>query len=703
MVKMYVGDEEVLCDKSFEISEELLNTSSLILNNVFPKKWDEEKKYTQFWFPKDYSKFKLYDIPKELDDPNYKIIEGNTTQDGIPSDDNPIDMESVTGIQNITLSGKTYQIDLTGIYLNGIEGHNDYIYYKDNKWYIHRACNEIGYDSISDLNNSYYYEDKKLFVVSESKSYTTVGGNYSTDTFCNYLERASFSYLWLYSNISGIGIGYGDADIGYYLLYYLRNLSLTSVDDLRTWLDNRKDIKCIYVLLNPYEEEITLDNYPNLFKNLESIKKLVFCGAVKNTNNITLNPRYPHYCSLQILDFKELLSQGETLDFVISNKTIRQAIEMVINAIKDYGFILGNININGADDIIGAYSTQEKTAYDVFQYICDITQSKWTTRMIDENTIAIDFFDPLLKTKAENIEYNNNYFETHNIENMEYNYSMDDYRNKQVIISNEVYGNVDFTNLLFGDGYAKEFTLENNIAVVKSILVNGESKTFATENEIDLGIEADFSYKPSGNTIKSLETDPYTAGTQIQIVYTPLIYGRQVVRNSNEISRISSSINRKGIIARYETRNDSRSTDELEKIGESYIKYKGSAEITLKVKSDDYDLFNIADITSLVDCPLQELNIDYMVKSKKISYIATTGNIFYTYELTSSFNSENAINFFDNQRSKNAGNIEEGQFITRNADIDSTTNIIFENLQVKEIEINHNNILNAPLNFGLTK
>ena len=54
---------------------------------------------------------------------------------------------------------------------------------------------------------------------------------------------------------------------------------------------------------------------------------LVFAGVVKNTGEISLNPFEPKYCSLQVLDFKTLLSEGETLEFVISNKTITEAIQ----------------------------------------------------------------------------------------------------------------------------------------------------------------------------------------------------------------------------------------------------------------------------------------------------------------------------------------------------------------------------------------
>ena len=70
---------------------------------------------------------------------------------------------------------------------------------------------------------------------------------------------------------------------------------------------------------------------------------------------------------------------------------------------------------------------------------------------------------------------------------------------------------------------------------------------------------------------------------------------------------------------------------------------------------------------------------------------------FYTYELTSSFNSEKAINYFDNQRSKASGNISEGESITRNIDLESNANIIFYGSSASEIEVANNNILDSIL------
>lgn len=428
-----------------------------------------------------------------------------------------------------------------------------------------------------------------------------------------------------------------------------------------------------------------------LYKNYE----LIFCGIVKNSGNISLNPRYPHFCDLQILDFKNFLSESDMLDFVISNKTVVEAINMVIEAIKDYGFVLGNVNIFGADDIIKAYSTQNKTAYDVFQYLADITGSRWYTRTIDEETVAIDFYDPTLMPSGMNIEYNADWFEENKIVDLQFNYGSRDYRNKQVMMSNEVFGNINYNETLISNGYETSYLLLNNIGEIVSITIKGEEKTFVTNELHDIGFEADFYYTPNKNQLESEDT--YPIGTQIVVKYIPIIEGRQVVYNYDEIMRINNQTGRKGIIARYETRNDTTSSKELEKIGETYIKYKGTSEINLLLTSEK-DLYNIGQIVYF-DSPINELTQSYMVKTKEIKIIAVADfqKVLYDYELTSSFNSEKEINYFDNQRSKNKGNIEEGETITRNIDIENSTEILFNNLSVSEVTPTGDNILDCIL------
>ena len=414
-----------------------------------------------------------------------------------------------------------------------------------------------------------------------------------------------------------------------------------------------------------------------------NVETLIFCGVVKNTGNISLNPRDPHYVDLQILDFKTLLSEGETLNYVIANKTILQAINQVISSISDYGFVLGNVDIQNPNELLGAYSTLDKTAYDVFQYIAEITQSRWTTRMLNENQVAIDFFDPLLATNKKQIESTDTYYCNNKIIDMRFSYSTNDYRNKQIMTSDAVLGSINQIENKIADGYNTTYICENKIGIINAISVNGVSQVAITKSQQEQGYSGDFVYTPGENTFISLRT--LSVGSSIVVDYYPIVRGREITINSSEVSRIHTQTSRNGIISRYENRNDTTSSGELYKIGQSYIKYKGNAEITLTIVSEA-DLFNVGEIVyynSLVD----ELDNDYMIKSKQIEMLLSADKIIYTYILSSNFNSENAINYFDNQRAKSIGNIGEGETIIRDIDIENTATIIFYDTEIEETTI----------------
>ena len=424
---------------------------------------------------------------------------------------------------------------------------------------------------------------------------------------------------------------------------------------------------------------------------------LLFCGVVKNSGNISLNPREPHYSTLQILDFKTFLSEGETLDFVIANKTILEAIEQIIDAISEYGFVLGNVDIEASNDVIGAYSTLNKTAYDVFNYIADITQSRWTTRMVDEDSVAIDFYDPNKLPLGTAINYNTTFFCNNLIDDISYSYNTQDYRNKQVMTSNEVYGNINQIQTIIADGYATQFLVEQKIGQIQSISVNGVQKTFTTNAEKQIGYTADFYYTIGNNTFESART--ISLGSTIIIEYIPIIRGRQIITNNTEISRIATVTDRKGVVARYENRSDATTNTELRLIGESYIKYKGQPEILLTIKTRK-NLWNVGNRVQF-NAPIQELALEYMVKAKETNYITTIDTLFYTYTLTSNFNSESAINYFDNQRAKNNGNIGEGEYINRNVDYENSATIIFYDTDYEVITMTGDNELQSTLSSPL--
>ena len=704
MLKILINNEEVVCDKQLEIKEEMLSTSSCILNNCYPKSWENTKDYTsQYYYPKDYSKCVIRDYNSEIYQ-NFQIL-GNCTQDGTPTPDNPIPIETVTGDITQIINNKKYNFSLGNIELCKVGNYQDYIYY-NNGWYLHKETNKIILNGGS--NESYAYQNNHRFWLRRSYwTNDTVPFNPPQNTlqglYCNRFTEKTRGQTW--NGIEGISYdnpNTADQPIGSSFDIACNSVA-TNVNDFKTWLFNNP-LEVVYILQNPQDIQIT---DTTLLKQLNTVgNELLFSGVVKNTGNINLNPRYPHYCSLEVLDFKTFLSECEQLDFVINNKTVSETIEQVVQAVSSYGFVVGNININD-DTIIGAYSTQEKTPYDVFQYLADISQSRWYTRLVDENTVAIDFYDPTAMQRGVDLDFSDNTFACqNNVEDLSFNYGTYDYRNKQIMLSNQVFGGVDFEETIVADGYNKIFNTTTPIGILKGITVNGSSSTFATNEDKEMGVEADFYYNPGQTQIESNENDgTYPANTIIVVGYTPLVKGRQVISDTTEISRIATQTGRNGTISRYEKRNDVLSSDELESIGNSYLKYKGTPEINLTVVTKDIDLYNIGQIVYFNYPNIEDLSQDYMVKSKRTKIIntATDWNIWYTYTLTSNFNSENAINYFDNQRAKSTGNIQAGDYITRNVDIEASCMVIFSNPTATEITIADNNILNAPLNAPFTQ
>ena len=439
--------------------------------------------------------------------------------------------------------------------------------------------------------------------------------------------------------------------------------------------------------------------------------KLLFAGIVKNTGEISLNPRQAHFCNVQAISFDTFLSNCDTLDFVIDNKTIEEALEDVIDIIKDYGFIKGEINIPNKNEVIGTYSCAEKTPYDFFQYISDITNTRWNARTVDEKTVAIDFFEPSLMVLKDSVIYSKEYFEQNNIVDISFSYGTYDYRNKQIIKSEEVISNlVTYEYISVKSSDTSSIFLSNRIGeiiFVSSVHGLGHS-TVATENERQNGVEADFYYTPGENELKY--NDNYgdiPAGANIMIRYRAMVNARQIVYNNDEIDRIAGQLDRKGVISRYETRNDSSDSKELNQIAESYIRYKGTPEISLKITTQNKDLFNVGNSVYFQTNNIipDELEKEYLVKKKdtKMLVINDVQNVFYEYELSSNFNAESEINYFDNQRAKANGNIGIGEFITRNVDIENTATIIFRDLTVQEVSITTDNILEAPLNAPFVK
>ena len=386
---------------------------------------------------------------------------------------------------------------------------------------------------------------------------------------------------------------------------------------------------------------------------------------------------------MQILDYKTLLSEGFCLDYVIPEGTISDAIDSIISKLSLYGFIKGNVVLENANEIIGAYSTYEQTPYDALQYIAEISGAKWFTRLVDNYHTAIDFYTPAYLNEAPNIKYTQQYFEDKNIVDISFSFSGADYRNQQIVLSDQIFNSIDTIDRFVATSEQTIFRTSAIVGKLKEVYVNGISQSIGTSGDKEKGKYADFYYTIGTNEVESSTNQPL--GAEIRLVYTSLIKGRVSLSNEDEILRITQQLDRLGRISRYENRNDVSTAKELSHIAQNYLKYKGKPQITLKITTQDFDIFELGQ-QAYFEAPINQLQDTYLVKSKDIQ-ITKTGNdgcIFYIYELVNNFNTESDINYFDNQRRKAKGNIGEDEYITRNADINDQATIYFENINIVE-------------------
>lgn len=614
-MKIYINNEEVVCSQKMTIKESLKNTSSVILNNVYPKSWETDKDYvSRFYMPKDYSHCKVID-------------ETNTAKGYVQLQNNlyTLNNKYILNDKIVYASGSIMRIcravpgKYHAIYVNKMSDTTTYLYETDS---LDTGAEVTQLAEVTQSNWCYVTPTKKYVI-------------------CTYFYNST-SYLYM---------------------------------------------STLYIYLP---------------------KNLIFSGIVKNSGNINLNPRYPHYATLQLLDYKTLLSEGDNLNYVLEKQNVTDAIKEIVKGLD--GFMVGDLSI--PDTEMAAYNCNEKTPYDVFEYISEITNSIWFTKAISEEIVTINFYSNDNLPVAENIEYTAEYFTDHNIQDIKYSYSANDYRNKQVIVNNEATANILQTENLTYEG--ENLQTLYPISSISSITSGTTNYSFANEKAQNVGQYANFYYNYNSNKIE-VNTGIGT-GTVLTVSYYPIVSTRQTAYNETEINRIAQT-GRNGTIARYEKRTDTNDEKALSQIAQTYLDYKGVPEITLTIKSYYQDILDIGQKV-FFNGPLEDLKTNYLVTDKQIEMTTTADQqvIFYTYKLSSSFNDESSLNFFDNQRRKLEGNIEEGEFIPRYIDLPSSTNIIFYDLNSSEIPIPNDvldgildielvggstNKLNAKLNFKL--
>lgn len=429
-------------------------------------------------------------------------------------------------------------------------------------------------------------------------------------------------------------------------------------------------------------ENILTENDENI--TAENSLVTAFIGVIKRSKSVDLRPVNPHFATLQVLDFKTFLNEGDLFNFVITETTVNDFINRVVGAYSGYNFIVGNLNLgNKLTQTVGNYSCDQKTLFDILQYISQITNSIWKVRHVDDITYAIDFYDINLLPQGMELKYDTDYFDTNSIVDISYSFNTNNYRNKQVITSNNITSQTINIEKLYTDSDNNQYNLSNNIGSIYNVTLDNEKISVASSVDKQNGITADLYYKVGSNIIElNIDTIPTKI---LRIEYYPMLPGRITALNTDEISRIGNQLNNTGIISRYEQRQDATTAEELNAIAQTYLQFKGKVEITMQVKTLNKDLWSVGQLVDFDNNNLENISDlvgNYIVKKKTTQIYQnnadSTTQIFYTYELDNNYNFENLINYFDNQRAKTIGNIQEGQFINKYIEYINSINIIFD-------------------------
>ena len=857
-IQVFIGGIEVVADKNITIKEEMLATPSTILNNCYPKSWeDDHDYYSRFFMPQDYSNCTIYkngalifagvlknsgSLLLRPTEPKYGsfqildyktflsegetldfVIDNKTVEEAIEQVTNAIaDYGFVVG--NINLTNKD---DIINAYSTLNKTAYDVYQYiaeiTQSRWFTRIADSEFPLVEMTLNSDGRYYVDgistqqtrsgRQLYNVNDvqkmtsgitvdeegwiSVSYDNTSGTSTKyfQYFTNNLDlkpNTQYSIITEIKEVSGEltiycvsrmnnggqfvnSVSYSFNNPNSNLVYKKLDTTIDNFDNviygLRTYVQFSKGQSGSIKFRLSVLEDTTINENNFVYEPYRGMPSPNFPSEIVNTYSAgtyqTLINNYLYTFTIND-DLRSIGNIADRLWLDITNNTAeveKKIGKIVLNGSENWQeFYMTKTNTNvfsinstylnnnyqnsynkitvlsnyfkchglgtlyGNDDIEAielnsntSYSIQIGISKDIASSVSEFKQ--WlsenntdvqyvlkspTTQNIQLNVennnrkVAIDFYSPELMPRANDIQYTQEYFENNNIVDISYSYSTSEYRNKQIILSDTVFASIDTNENIIANGFQTNFVTSQSIGLLKEVYVNGVKKTFTTTNNKNIGIFADFYYSSGSNTIEASAT--YEAGTIINVVYTPLVKGRQIIFNNAEIIRIGTQTGRNGTISRYETRNDVLSTDELGKVAQSYIKYKGEAEIILTVQTKETDLFMIGQQVYFDIPALPELAKDYMVKTKETQIIQTGdyANIFYIYTLSSSFNSETAINYFDNQRRKMNGNIGKDEFISRNIDIENTATLIFSDLQIVEVTPNGDNVLNSILNSPFT-
>jgi hypothetical protein len=171
---------------------------------------------------------------------------GDTLQNGTPTPDTPIPVQTVTGEQTVTISdgvdSEDFTISLGSIELCKIGDYQDYIYKSGDDWYVHKECSKYTFTG---------NETGQIYSPTSTYTEARFYGNYGEIGPTSNKATISTKFAYLNNNRVVVISGYNSNN------WYVRipsSFNVTTLEEMRTYVTNNTTY---YPLATPTDTQIT--------------------------------------------------------------------------------------------------------------------------------------------------------------------------------------------------------------------------------------------------------------------------------------------------------------------------------------------------------------------------------------------------------------------------------------------------------------
>lgn len=207
---------------------------------------------------------------------------GNTIQNGTPTPEAPVEIQTISGDNTFTINNSSYKVELGNIELCKIGEYQDRIYKENDKWYIEKNIGKVILNGTRAWTSSSAYTGYARFNCDALPE--TVTDNNGLNT--HFIERVSqphggYDYLYISANSKKIYI-------------QIQNSIASSVSDFTTWLSNN-NVTVYYIKHTTVTEIITNTNLISQLNNLYEFYVQSNIVSISNNSEIQLEVLLEYY------------------------------------------------------------------------------------------------------------------------------------------------------------------------------------------------------------------------------------------------------------------------------------------------------------------------------------------------------------------------------------------------------------------------